>query len=188
MNWTVSSSLTSPWRSCRVKLWLLKPYNANHAACSLITLILPEMFLASATIGFAVSISLSRSWKALEISESVFLALCSRDFSMPPMPERRTLLFCCCCCARRGGVACALVETAQFWKESYWITLISRENLTAISHCLCLRASCRRLRKECSPPWRNENFSMLVWVFGLGPGSWPVMEMNKMVNIKITSD
>jgi hypothetical protein len=40
------------------------------------------------TMGFAFSMSLSKSANALEISESVIFAFCSIDFWIPPMPDR----------------------------------------------------------------------------------------------------
>ena len=57
---------------------------------SILTLILPEMFLASVTMGLAISMSWSRSSKALLICVSVALARASIDRSMPLMPERMT--------------------------------------------------------------------------------------------------
>ena len=46
------------------------------------------MFFAKDTIGFAISMSLSRSWNAFDISVSVFSVLAAMDFSIPPIPER----------------------------------------------------------------------------------------------------
>ena len=48
------------------------------------------MFFASETMGLAMSMSWSRSLKALLICVSVALAFASIDRSMPPIPERIT--------------------------------------------------------------------------------------------------
>ena len=55
---------------------------------SSLTLILPEMLLARETMGLAISMSLSRSWKAFEISVSRSFDLAAIDFSIPLIPER----------------------------------------------------------------------------------------------------
>ena len=67
------------------------PHPSTYMASDqLPTLILPEMFLASETMGLAMSMSWSRSLKALLICVSVALAFASIDRSMPPIPERIT--------------------------------------------------------------------------------------------------